>query len=393
MTNRRHGELLLNLGITFHPICKEPLVGLWRLEQLEASFGASGFVHGNVHHTCTLGNAYNLAYEAVRPNDNCPTFVLDSNAYACNPQFMQECHLAIEMYKGKAKERSYGIRDEYRLSGFAAMEVLDNLKALTEHYLKSQPMLWMSSATWFDFLARRFRELQRMQICLRRIEPPNMGVLTGIVCNMIRSITSTPIILDFHKVVGKPWVISKQGKVQFMTNPMFYRILGLAEAGAPIQRRTGPRAIKPIQEFTMDMYRFAGYDELVARQSLYLERRRLQMAREKTPSQKDQDNCSMDALSDDHDVFMEELFGPEDGEVSMEDVLGPEDGDISMEDVPGPEDGDISMEDAIQGENGDVDMMSSSGEEEGPFEALVEEEDDSDYDCGTEDEDEMEDED
>ncbi|KAF9218108.1 hypothetical protein BS17DRAFT_852944, partial [Gyrodon lividus] len=43
MTNRRHGELLLDLGITFHPICKEPLVGLWRLEQLEASFGASGF--------------------------------------------------------------------------------------------------------------------------------------------------------------------------------------------------------------------------------------------------------------------------------------------------------------------------------------------------------------
>ncbi|KAF9224674.1 hypothetical protein BS17DRAFT_816891 [Gyrodon lividus] len=152
MTDCRHGELLLDLGITFHPICKEPLVGLWRLEQLEASFGASGFVRGNVHHTCTLGryggiqaemaqertrqthicfrNAYNLAYEAVRPNDNCPTFVLDSDAYACNPQFMQECHLAIKMYEGKAKERSYGVRDEYRLSGFAAMEVLDNLEAL-----------------------------------------------------------------------------------------------------------------------------------------------------------------------------------------------------------------------------------------------------------------------
>ncbi|KAF9218116.1 hypothetical protein BS17DRAFT_823451 [Gyrodon lividus] len=41
-------------------------------------------------------------------------------------------------------------------------------------------MLWMSSATWFDFLARRFRELQKMQICL--------------------SIASTPIIiiLDCH---------------------------------------------------------------------------------------------------------------------------------------------------------------------------------------------------
>ncbi|KAF9230725.1 hypothetical protein BU15DRAFT_83272 [Melanogaster broomeanus] len=44
MTNRRHGELMIDLGITFHPVWKEPLVGLWRLEQLEASFGASGFV-------------------------------------------------------------------------------------------------------------------------------------------------------------------------------------------------------------------------------------------------------------------------------------------------------------------------------------------------------------
>ena len=43
---------------------------------------------------------------------------------------MQECNLAIEMYEGKAKERSYGVRDEYRLSGFAAMNVLNNLEAV-----------------------------------------------------------------------------------------------------------------------------------------------------------------------------------------------------------------------------------------------------------------------
>jgi hypothetical protein len=155
MTDHRHGELVVDLGITFHPTWNEPLVGLWRLEQLEASFGASGFVRGNIHHTCTLGryggiqaemaqertrqthicfrNAYNLAYEAIRPNDNSPTFVLDSDAYACNPQFMQECNLAIEMYEGKVKDRSYGVRDEYRMSGFAVIEVLDNLEALVSH--------------------------------------------------------------------------------------------------------------------------------------------------------------------------------------------------------------------------------------------------------------------
>ena len=55
MTDRRHGEVILDLGITFHPIWNTSLVGLWRLEQLEASFGASGFSCGNIHHICTLG--------------------------------------------------------------------------------------------------------------------------------------------------------------------------------------------------------------------------------------------------------------------------------------------------------------------------------------------------
>ena len=152
MTDREVGELVVDLGITFHPQSSEPLVGLWRLDQLEASFGASGFTRGNLHHTCTLGryggiqaemvqerarrsqicfrSAYNLAYEAVRPNDNCPMFVMDKDAYSCSPEFMEECNLAIEMYEGKAKKRSYGVRDEYRLSGFAALIVLNNLSML-----------------------------------------------------------------------------------------------------------------------------------------------------------------------------------------------------------------------------------------------------------------------
>ena len=152
MTDHEYGELIMDLGITFHPEWTEPLVGLWRLEQLEASFGASGFMRGNIHHTCTLGryggiqaemcqerarrthicfrSAYNLAYEAVRPNDNASIFINDKDAYACNPQFMRECNLSIEIYEGKAKERSYGVRDEYRLSGFAAINVLSHLEVI-----------------------------------------------------------------------------------------------------------------------------------------------------------------------------------------------------------------------------------------------------------------------
>ncbi|KAF9222254.1 hypothetical protein BS17DRAFT_837874 [Gyrodon lividus] len=204
MTDQRHGELILDLGITFHPISTEPSVGLgdWNslrlpLACLVSCVAEMAQERTQQTHVC-FRSAYNLTYEAVHPNDNSPAFILDSDAYACNPQFMQECNLAIEMYEGKAKQRSYGVHDKYRLSGFAAIEVLDNLEALTQHYLESQPMLWMSSATWFNFLARQFRELQKMQICLRHLQPPNMGVLTGIVCSMIRSTASTPTILDFH---------------------------------------------------------------------------------------------------------------------------------------------------------------------------------------------------
>ncbi|KAF9219656.1 hypothetical protein BS17DRAFT_769877 [Gyrodon lividus] len=428
-------------------------------------------------HVC-FRSAYNLTYEAV----------------------MQECNLAIEMYEGKAKQRSYGVRDEYRLNGFATIDVLDNLEALTKHYLESQPMLWMSSATWFNFLARRFRELQKMQICLRHLQPPNMGVLTGIVCSMIHSIASTPIILDFHicksmallqfsqaidnaevmrlvdaksgdrrivsrkiwlvpsssqeqemfpidtpwelmwawmwdshlahlepvvgklftdftyqmwlflhkhwlpdpsnvpapsclneamecwsvdgKVVGKPWVVNKQGKVQFITNPMFYKILGLSEAGAPIQRRTGPQAIKPIQEFTLDML-------WMARDQKSTKAKRSQkppLARKGVALQQVQEDSLIDAPLDHHDVSIKELFGPEDMDVSMDDVSGRKGQDHMVEDMIGPDDSDVSMEDATAGKDGEVDMAdSSSGEEEGHLESLMGEEGSSDYDCQAED--------
>ena len=36
------------------------------------------------------------------PNDNNPTFVMDKDAYGCNPDFMKECNLTIDMYKGRA---------------------------------------------------------------------------------------------------------------------------------------------------------------------------------------------------------------------------------------------------------------------------------------------------
>ncbi len=149
MMDRMNGELLVDLGMSINPTCDRKMVGLWRLDALEASFGAGGFLRGNVHHTCTLGryggiqaemsqerarqshvafrSAYNLSYEVVRPNDNLPTFVTDKDAYALNNAFMDECMQAISMYSGEAKKRSYGVRDEYRMSGMAMDDVMQGL--------------------------------------------------------------------------------------------------------------------------------------------------------------------------------------------------------------------------------------------------------------------------
>ncbi|KAF9230723.1 hypothetical protein BU15DRAFT_83270 [Melanogaster broomeanus] len=192
------------------------------------------------------------------------------------------------------------------------------------------------------------------------------------------------------KVVGKPWVISKHGKVQFITNPMFYKILGLAETGAAIQRRVGPRAVKPTEEFSLDMYHLAGYDELLAHQSLYLERRKLRLARNKKsnkikksrkpPPNKTRKMPSQDAPThgpttpslDEDDPVMRESFGLEDTNILMQDVDGSEDGSINMEDIieegTGKEDRDMVMEDP------------NSSEEEGRPDVLMGEESDEDSD-------------
>ncbi|KAI5990547.1 hypothetical protein F5J12DRAFT_786485 [Pisolithus orientalis] len=161
MVDRANGELLVDLGISIHPTCDEKLVGLWRLDALEASFGAGGYLRGNAHHTCMLG---------------CPTFVMDKDAYALNNDFIGECMQAINMYSGDAKKRSYGM----------------------EELLASNPILWIPTKVWLEFMARRIRALQLAQISLKELEPPNLGILTGIICHMIRCTSTTAIILDFH---------------------------------------------------------------------------------------------------------------------------------------------------------------------------------------------------
>ena len=51
----KQGQLLCDAGITIQPDNpEEELVGLWRLDSLEASYGAGGYLTGQIHTLNTL---------------------------------------------------------------------------------------------------------------------------------------------------------------------------------------------------------------------------------------------------------------------------------------------------------------------------------------------------
>ncbi|KAG1795963.1 uncharacterized protein HD556DRAFT_1234984 [Suillus plorans] len=220
MMNRKHGELLVDVGISFTPHSTDiPVVGVWRLDALEASFGAGGFKRGEIHHHNTLSrygalqaemqqersqqthiafrSTYNLYYESIRTNSNQANFASDSDAYKLSPSYMAECFEIAKVLDG-CKEKTYGVRDEYRVSGHAARIILDNIDIKAREYLRSDPVLWIPSKIWFEHIRRRVREIQRTQISIVKKNPPNLGILTGVLNHMLRSTTSTPIIYDSH---------------------------------------------------------------------------------------------------------------------------------------------------------------------------------------------------
>ncbi|KAG1767526.1 hypothetical protein EDD22DRAFT_949981 [Suillus occidentalis] len=220
MMNRNHGELLVDVGISFTPRSSDiPVVGLWRLDALEASFGAGGYNRGQLHHHNTLSrygalqaemqrersqqthigfrSAYNLYYEAVRTTNNQVSFALDSDAYKTTSNYMTEC-FNIERVLAGSKDKTYGVRDEYRTSGKAARLILANILSKADEYLRSDPVLWIPSDLWFGFLARRVREIQRTQLAIVKRHPPNLGILTSILNHMLRCTITTPIIFDPH---------------------------------------------------------------------------------------------------------------------------------------------------------------------------------------------------
>jgi len=147
MMNRENGELVFDVGITIQPEDDCPLVGLWRLDCLEASFGAAGFLSGDIHTLNTLAlygglqaespqlrcqnsqvvfrSAYNLVYEAIRKRDNSRNLFNERDVYCRNKTFHQELDDVRNVYQNKANRTSYGVRDEFRIGGKALEAMMD----------------------------------------------------------------------------------------------------------------------------------------------------------------------------------------------------------------------------------------------------------------------------
>ncbi|KAG1860113.1 hypothetical protein F4604DRAFT_1930446 [Suillus subluteus] len=161
-------------------------------------------------------SAYQLCYEVIRFNNNQPKLISDRDAYHLTEAYPKECGWIHEIYSSGPSRRAYECRDEYRMSGQAALEVLSYFKeqvglqpsaspfmSLTnndqaEVFMKSQPILWIPSKVWFDLMNSRLKGLRYAQKTLKVETLLNYGIQTSILCHLLRSLTSTPIVMDLH---------------------------------------------------------------------------------------------------------------------------------------------------------------------------------------------------
>ena len=150
MMCRKNGQLLLDLGISYHPdpVDQQPLIGLWKLNSIHASYSKAGMNKPEEFKTCTMPrhgglqatmdsvrrravqltfwSTYNLIFEAFRRPGQEEKFCADPEAYANTALFQQTCHDFVTIYLG-AKTKSFGVREEVRGSGFAIVQSLRSI--------------------------------------------------------------------------------------------------------------------------------------------------------------------------------------------------------------------------------------------------------------------------
>jgi len=146
MEMRERGELFVDVGLTLTPLSDEPLVGMWDLESLEASYGAGGYTNGTMHHLNTLSRYgglqatlqkerqrrthilyrqdYNLVYELIRKRDNSREMFTPRILYDGSNDFETQYTNTIRLLQDEGKRKSYGVRNEVRV-GIAALREME----------------------------------------------------------------------------------------------------------------------------------------------------------------------------------------------------------------------------------------------------------------------------
>jgi hypothetical protein len=147
MLDRKHGELYLDIGISYHSDHRHPLTGLWRIPSLQKSFEALGCQSPTVHHMGTLGFygglkaemkakskqnshiisriAYCLAFETIRSPGTQEYLCSNKDIIDRTPKFLNSVRNWSELFLS-AQSRSYGVRDELRGLGSVILDFLPN---------------------------------------------------------------------------------------------------------------------------------------------------------------------------------------------------------------------------------------------------------------------------
>ncbi|KIJ30932.1 hypothetical protein M422DRAFT_267450 [Sphaerobolus stellatus SS14] len=114
MSNPENGECVIDLGIPASPEADEPMVGLWNLTQVDASFVKAATNTPRLFNVGTLADygavSADIPLIIVRGNIQFPE---SSDAYAANGTFHAHINQIINLYRD-AKQSSYGVRDELR---------------------------------------------------------------------------------------------------------------------------------------------------------------------------------------------------------------------------------------------------------------------------------------
>ncbi|KDQ08512.1 hypothetical protein BOTBODRAFT_179860, partial [Botryobasidium botryosum FD-172 SS1] len=219
MRDRRNGELYLDLAFSTHPDLKlpggeghVPLVGLWRQEWLEASYGAADFTMGKAHSANTLSrygamqaemglersrrvhivfrNTYLLQYEARRTADNVPVSATDKAAFEMTEAYHKDCARRKEAYT-EASKLPFGARDEWRVGPEMYSAAIKDCNHLARACFESNGILFIPLELWFGFLMRRAAALEFAQSRTYKINPVNYGALSGLYAHLKRSIDNT----------------------------------------------------------------------------------------------------------------------------------------------------------------------------------------------------------